>query len=51
MAFLFSQTEQVPSCPKGAVRLWDGYSMVANQIGNQVMPVDIGKHIYFSKSF
>ena len=39
----YSQTEQVPSCPKGSIRLWDGFSMVANQIGNQIIPVDIGK--------
>ena len=42
-----SQTEQVPSCPKGSIRLWDGYSMIANQIGNQIIPIDIGKsHCY-----
>ena len=37
-----SQSDRIPACPSGSVKLWDGYSLLHTQHAAKEMSQDLG---------
>jgi integrin beta 8 len=47
MVVRHSQSAQVPECPSGMVKLWDGYSLLMMQGNDHGYHQDLGKNFSF----
>jgi integrin beta 8 len=47
MVVRHSQSAQVPECPSGMIKLWDGYSLLMMQGNDHGYHQDLGKYLFF----
>ena len=45
--YFTSQTGNIPNCPRNSVKLWSGFSLSAHQIGNTLIPTDLGQSFFY----
>ena len=42
-----SQSDRMPSCPQGGIKMWDGYSLLKTEYAEGVNSQDLGKLLKF----
>jgi hypothetical protein len=50
MVVRHSQSAQVPECPSGMVKLWDGYSLLMMQGNDHGYHQDLGNYFFPTKN-